>query len=59
MAGQVTGENQEEKIKESIAASISMTRHVEIVVGSDDQISGHARQRLSNTVREEAGVPHI
>ena len=59
VAGQVTGENKEKKMKEAIAASIFMARHVESVVASDAQISGHARQSLSNTVREEAGVPHM
>jgi len=46
-------------ILEAITASISMARQVESVVGSDAQISGHARQRLSNTVAEEASVPHM
>ena len=59
VAGQVTGENQAKKMKEAITASISMARHVESVVGSDAQISGQARQRLSNTVAEEASVPHM
>ena len=53
VAGQVTGENQAEKMKEAIAASISMARQVEKLVESDAQISGEARKRLSNTVREE------
>jgi len=59
VAGQVTGENQAEKMKEAIAASISMARHVETIVESDAQISGEARQRLSNTVREEDSMPHM
>ena len=58
VAGQVTDENQTEKMKEAIADSISMARHVEKIVESDDQISGAARQRLSNTVREEDSMPH-
>ncbi|MFC1781668.1 hypothetical protein ACFLZ8_05345 [Planctomycetota bacterium] len=53
LASQVTSENQEKKMKEAIAASISMARHVESVVESDSQISGKARQHLSNTVIEE------
>jgi len=57
VAGQVTSENQEKKMKEAIAASIFMARHVETVIGSDDQISGKARQSLSNTVREEGNRP--
>ena len=57
--GQVTGENQAKKMKEAIAASISMARHVERVVESDAQISGDARQHLSDTVREETDMPHI
>ena len=40
-------------MKEAIAASIFMAHHVESVVESDTQISGKARQDLSNTVREE------
>jgi hypothetical protein len=59
IAGQVTGENQPEKTKEAITASISMARQIENVVGSDTQISGQARQRLSNTVAEEASMPHM
>ena len=51
--GQVTGENQAKKMKEAIAASISMARHVENVIGSDTQISGNERLSLSDTVREE------
>ena len=57
--GQVTGENQAKKMKEAIAASISMARHVERIVESDAQISGQARQRLSNTVREEDSMLHM
>jgi len=59
VAGQVTDENQTEKMKEAIADSISMARYVEKIVESDDQISGEARQRLSNTVREEDSIPHM
>jgi hypothetical protein len=59
VAGQVTGENQATKMKEAITASISMARQIENVVGSDTQISGQARQRLSNTVAEEASMPHM
>ena len=57
VAGQVTGENQAEKMKEAIAASISMARHVENVIGSDTQISGNERLSLSNTVIEEGNDP--
>ena len=46
-------------MKEAITASISMARQIENVVGSDTQISGQARQRLSNTVAEEASMPHM
>jgi len=53
VAGQVNDENQATKMEEAIEASISMARHVENIVGSDAQISGQARRRLSNTVREE------
>jgi hypothetical protein len=53
VAGQVTGENQATKMKEAIAASISMARHVENVIGSDTQISGNERLSLSDSVREE------
>jgi hypothetical protein len=56
---QITSENQEQKMKEAIATSILMARHVEKIVESDAQISGEARQRLSNTVREEDILPHI
>jgi hypothetical protein len=59
VAGQVTGENQKEKMKEAIASSISMARQIENVVGSDSQISGQARQRLSDTVAEEASMPRL
>ena len=52
VTGQVTSENQEQKIKEAIAASIFMARHVETVIESDAQISGKARQSLSDTIRE-------
>jgi len=57
--GRVTDENQAEKMKEAIADSISMARYVEKIVESDDQISGEARQHLSNTVREEDSMPHM
>lgn len=57
VAGQVTSENQAKKMKEAVAASISMARHVENVVDSDAQISGKERQRLSNTVIEEGNRP--
>jgi len=53
VAGQVNDENQAIKMEEAVEASISMARHVENIVGSDAQISGQARRRLSNTVREE------
>jgi hypothetical protein len=53
VAGQATGENQEKKMKEAIAASISMARHVENIIDSDAQISGKERLHLSNTVIEE------
>jgi len=52
VAGQITDENQAIKMEEAIEASISLARQVESIVGSDDQISGRARRRLSNTVRE-------
>ena len=58
-AGQVTGENQEKKMKEAITASIYLARQVESIVGSDTQISGLARKRLSNTVAEETSMPHV
>jgi hypothetical protein len=58
-AGQATGENQEKKMKEAITASIYLARQVESIVGSDTQISGLARKRLSNTVAEEASMPHV
>ncbi|OHB77409.1 MAG: hypothetical protein A2Z25_01230 [Planctomycetes bacterium RBG_16_55_9] len=58
VAGQVTDENQTEKMKEAIGASISMARNVQSVVDSDTQMSGQARRRLSNTVREEDSMPH-
>jgi len=58
-AGQVTDENQVIKIKEAITASISLANYVQSIVESDDQISDRARQRLSNTVREEVNVPHV
>lgn len=57
VAGQVTSENQVEKMKEAVANSISMARHVESVIESDTQISGKERQHLSNTVREEGSRP--
>ena len=56
IAGQVTGENQDKKMKEAITASISLARRVQSIVDSDTQISGQARQRLSNTVREEVNA---
>ena len=59
VAGQVTGENQAKKMKEAITASISLARQVEGIVSSDAQISGMARQCLSNTVAEEASMPHV
>jgi hypothetical protein len=59
VAGQVTSENQAKKMKEAITASISMARKIENVVGSDAQISGEARRHLSNTVAEEASMPHM
>ena len=40
MAGQVTDDNQAEMMKKAIAASISIARHVDNVVQSDDEISG-------------------
>lgn len=57
VAGQVTSENQAKKMKEAVADSISMARHVESVIESDSQISGKERQRLSNTVIEEGSHP--
>jgi hypothetical protein len=59
VTGQVTGENQAKKMKEAIVASISLARQVEFIVGSDAQISGKERQHLSNTVAEEASMPHV
>jgi len=59
LAGQITGENEAKKMKEAITASISMARLVENVVGSDTQISGQERHHLSNTVVEEASMPHM
>jgi hypothetical protein len=53
VAGQVNSENQAKKMKEAVAASISMARHVESIVESDAQMSGQERQHLSDTVREE------
>ena len=47
-----------EKMKEAIGASISMARNVQSIVDSDTQMSGQARRRLSNTVREEDSMPH-
>jgi len=59
VAGHVTDDNQAKKMKEAITASISLARQVESIVGSDAQISGLARQHLSNTVAEEASMPHV
>jgi hypothetical protein len=59
VTGQVTDDNQATKMKEAISASISMARHVENVIGSDTRISGKERQHLSNTVAEEASMPHV
>jgi hypothetical protein len=57
VVGQVTDENQATKMKEAIAASIFMARHVENVIDSDAQISGKERLHLSNTVRGEGNDP--
>ena len=59
VTGHVTGENKAKMMKEAITASISLARQVESIVSSDAQISGLARQRLSNTVAEEASMPHV
>lgn len=44
VAGQVTGENQAEMMKKAIADSISIARHVEKVIQSDDEIAGETNE---------------
>jgi hypothetical protein len=39
VAGQVTADNEAEMMKKAIGASISMARHVDSIIQSDDELS--------------------